>query len=483
MLALLNRGRRTLSAATGTARLLLALAEQYLSFVGIPISEHFANLVSDITKVLHNTVGKKLKCIKDRVDALVLELQYSQTNALERRGGRKVSRGLCEVTHVRERGRLAAAAIKIACGHLDRGCNDRGRERPHSRLRVTLLEATRSLVATVIDEGLEPGADDGEEAGVGTTSSKITTGKLRLALFRMMNLRRSKASSVEKSLSHQEQQVKIDEVRRRLGPLANRFPSFCSDASVLRYLHARNWDVEKSSKLLKETLKWRLEYKPEAIRWEDIAQEAETGKIYRANYLDKYGRTVLVMRPGFQNTSSSKGQIRYLVYCMENAILNLSADQEQMVWLIDFHGWTMASVSVKVTRETAHVLQDYYPERLALGILYNPPKIFESFWKIVKPFLDQKTYKKVKFVYSDDPNSQKIMMELFDFDKLETSFGGHNQVEFNFNKYAELMKEDDKKYVSVAPMLKSSTPEALSPPALNSTSSSDSKSSKPVHEV
>lgn len=84
-----------------------------------------------------------------------------------------------------------------------------------------------------------------------------------------------------------------------------------------------------------------------------------------------------------QNTSSSKGQIRYLVYCMENAILNLSADQEQMVWLIDFHGWTMASISVKVTRETAHVLQDYYPERLALGILYNPPKIFESFWKVM----------------------------------------------------------------------------------------------------
>ena len=33
---------------------------------------------------------------------------------------------------------------------------------------------------------------------------------------------------------------------------------------------------------------------------EDIAKEAETGKIYRANYHDKLGRTVLVMRPGFQ---------------------------------------------------------------------------------------------------------------------------------------------------------------------------------------
>lgn len=67
---------------------------------------------------------------------------------------------------------------------------------------------------------------------------------------------------------------------------------------------------------------------------------------------------------------------------MENAILNLAADQEQMVWLIDFQGWTLASTSVKATRETARVLQDYYPERLALGILYNPPRIFESFSKV-----------------------------------------------------------------------------------------------------
>ncbi|RZS22161.1 hypothetical protein BHM03_00054903, partial [Ensete ventricosum] len=149
---------------------------------------------------------------------------------------------------------------------------------------------------------------------------------------------------------------------------------------------------------------------------EDVAREAETGKLYRANYLDKYGRTVLVMRPGFQ-----------------------------MIWLIDFQGWTMASITLKVTRETAHVLQNYYPERLALGILYNPPRIFESFWKVVKPFLDQKTYKKVKFVYSDDTDSQKIMTDLFDINNLESAFGGYNQVGFDFNKYAEQMKEDDKK--------------------------------------
>uniref|UniRef100_A0A5B7A2S0 Putative random slug protein 5-like n=1 Tax=Davidia involucrata TaxID=16924 RepID=A0A5B7A2S0_DAVIN len=260
-----------------------------------------------------------------------------------------------------------------------------------------------------------------------------------------MSSKKSRGSAAEKSLPFEEQQAKIKEVRKLIGPISDKFPTLFSDASILRYLTARNWNTKKASKMLKETLKWRLEYKPEKIRWEDIAREAETGKIYRTDYCDKHGRTVLIMRPGFQNTSSIDGQIRHLVYCMENAIMDLKPDQEQMVWLIDFQGWNMSSISMKVTRETAHVLQDRYPERLGLAILYNPPKVFESFWLLVKPFLEPKTYKKVKFVYSDNPQSQKIMEELFDMDKLESAFGGRNSNGFNYEAYAARMMEADKR--------------------------------------
>ncbi|KAH9295749.1 hypothetical protein KI387_039337 [Taxus chinensis] len=260
-----------------------------------------------------------------------------------------------------------------------------------------------------------------------------------------MMSKKNGAKGQETIISPSEEQAKITELRALLGPLSGKLLLYCSDASLSQYLRARNWNIKKAVKMLKETLKWRREYKPDEIRWEDIAHEAETGKIYRANYVDKSGRTVLVMRPGFQNTTSWKGQIRYLVYCMENAIINLPPEQEQMVWLIDFKGWTPASISVKVTRETANVLQNCYPERLGVAILYNPPKIFESFWTVVKPFLEPKTYRKVKFVYSKDLESMKIMEELFDMDKVESAFGGRNPVEFNKDEYGQRMKEDDKK--------------------------------------
>ncbi|KAJ3695794.1 hypothetical protein LUZ60_001171 [Juncus effusus] len=255
----------------------------------------------------------------------------------------------------------------------------------------------------------------------------------------------SEANGTEKQALFEEQKSKINEVRGLLGPLTGKSALYCSDASIARYLIARNWNVKKATKMLKETLKWRAQYKPDEIRWDEVANEAETGKIYRTDYFDKNGRSVLVMRPGRQNTKSTKGQIRYLVYCMENAIMNLPAGEDQMVWLIDFEGFNMSHISVKVTKETAHVLQGHYPERLAIAVLYNPPKFFEPFWMMVRPFLEPKTYRKVKFGYSDDPNTKVMMEELFNMDELESAFGGNNQITFEVNNYAERMREDDKK--------------------------------------
>lgn len=84
-----------------------------------------------------------------------------------------------------------------------------------------------------------------------------------------------------------------------------------------------------------------------------------------------------------QNTTALDNQMRHLVYLIENAILNLPQDQEQMSWLIDFTGWSLTNnVPIKSARETVNILQNHYPERLAIAFLYNPPRIFQAFWKV-----------------------------------------------------------------------------------------------------
>lgn len=65
-------------------------------------------------------------------------------------------------------------------------------------------------------------------------------------------------------------------MRKLVGPLPEKLSSFCSDDAVLRYLRARNWHVKKAAKMLKETLKWRVEYKPEGICWVIIIELMNT---------------------------------------------------------------------------------------------------------------------------------------------------------------------------------------------------------------
>ena len=41
----------------------------------------------------------------------------------------------------------------------------------------------------------------------------------------------------------------------------------------------------------------RSTYKPHAITWAEVSEEAPTGKLFRMHALDREGRPVLVMRP------------------------------------------------------------------------------------------------------------------------------------------------------------------------------------------
>lgn len=236
--------------------------------------------------------------------------------------------------------------------------------------------------------------------------------------------------------------LKVEELQKSLGFLDGKDKLYCSGACLKRYLRARNGNVSKANSMLKETLKWRNSYKPEDIRWEDVAEECETGKIYRAKFADKLGRPVIIMTPRNQNTNSHEGQLKQFVYTMENATLYLPANQEQFLWIIDFEGWSRSKASpLKTVRETAYILQNHYPERLAVGVMLNAPKLFEYTWKLWRPFIDPTTYQKARFIYSNDSKSWKTIEDLLDPESADFKLEG----QYNHTEYARLMQADDLK--------------------------------------
>ncbi|KAE8795660.1 phosphatidylinositol transfer protein PDR17 [Hordeum vulgare] len=111
--------------------------------------------------------------------------------------------------------------------------------------------------------------------------------------------RRKQASHFNSDDSEQ-RQAKINKLRAALGPMSANGKKYCSEACLARYLEARNRNVDKSRKMLEESLKWRAVSRPEDIHWPDVSVEAETGKMYRATFADREGRAVVIMIPAKQ---------------------------------------------------------------------------------------------------------------------------------------------------------------------------------------
>jgi hypothetical protein len=72
------------------------------------------------------------------------------------------------------------------------------------------------------------------------------------------------------------------------------------------------------------------------------------------------------------------------VYNLENLLIDCAdAEEDNVVWISDFKGWSISSTPFSLTRQSLHTIQQYYPGLIAVGILTNAPKIFESFWKVI----------------------------------------------------------------------------------------------------
>ncbi|WPT11003.1 Phosphatidylinositol transfer protein 3 [Picochlorum sp. SENEW3] len=202
---------------------------------------------------------------------------------------------------------------------------------------------------------------------------------------------------------------------------------FCTQGTYVRYLRARQFNVHKASKMLKETLKWREQYKPEAITWDIIQSEAALNKVTILDEFDNEGRPIVFMRPRNEKQSSDNElKLKYVVYIMEHAskIADESAPDGKMTWLLDYVGYNRQNQPPwKVSLSTLSIVQNHYPERLGRAVNFKPPWLFELFWKAIRPFVDPVTREKLVFLKDDSENSAD-MKKYFDLNILDACIGG-----------------------------------------------------------
>ncbi|XP_021286472.1 random slug protein 5-like isoform X2 [Herrania umbratica] len=180
------------------------------------------------------------------------------------------------------------------------------------------------------------------------------------------------------------------------------------DLTFRRFLRARDLDVEKASAMFLKYLKWRRNFVPNgSISPSEVAHEIEQNKMFLQGS-DKKGRPIAVVLGArhFQHKGGAEEFKR----------------QEKFVVIGDLEGWGYANSDIRAYLAALSLVQDYYPERLEKLFIVHAPYIFMTAWKIVYPFIDNKTRKKIVFV--GNKTLKSTLLDEIDESQLPETYGG-----------------------------------------------------------
>ncbi|CAL1389249.1 unnamed protein product [Linum trigynum] len=197
------------------------------------------------------------------------------------------------------------------------------------------------------------------------------------------------------------------------------------DATLRRFLRARDLDVEKAAAMFVKYLKWRAAFVPKGyISTSEIGNEMEQNKMFLQG-TDRQGRPVALVFGArhFQNKIGGLDEFkRYIVYAFDKLFARMGGGQEKFVVIGDLEGWGYANSDIRGYLAALNILQDYYPERLGKLFIVHVPYVFMAVWKVVCPFIDTNTRKKIVFV--ENKNLKSTLLEDIDESQIPDIYGG-----------------------------------------------------------
>lgn len=240
-----------------------------------------------------------------------------------------------------------------------------------------------------------------------------------------------------------EQQSKLLQMREILQ--AKDFELRLDDATLLRFLRARKFDVNLAIEMFEACEKWRKEFGTDTIL-EDFKYEEKpiVAKYYPQYYhkTDIEGRPVYIEELGTVNLTEM-----YKITNQERMLKNLVWEYESFTkhrlpscsrksghlietscTILDLKGISISSAYsvLSYVKEASNIGQNYYPERMGKFYLINAPFGFSTAFKLFKPFLDPVSVAKI-FILSS--SYQKELLKQIPAENLPVKFGGKSTVD------------------------------------------------------
>ncbi|XP_059666709.1 patellin-4-like [Cornus florida] len=205
---------------------------------------------------------------------------------------------------------------------------------------------------------------------------------------------------------------------------------------LLKFLRARDFDVDEAFEMLRDTLQWRKDFKMDSLLDEDLG--AEFGSTAYTSGVDREGHPICYNIYGvfgdyeFYNRTlgSEENQekfLRWRVQLMEKGIRELDFKPGGVSSFLQINDLKNTPGPGRkelrhVTRRAVGLLQDNYPEFVARNIFINVPFWYYAFIALLSPFLTQRT--KSKFVFARPSKVADTLLKYIPAAEIPVHYGG-----------------------------------------------------------
>nr|GMD95960.1 phosphatidylinositol/phosphatidylcholine transfer protein SFH11 [Ipomoea batatas] len=265
----------------------------------------------------------------------------------------------------------------------------------------------------------------------------------RLSFSFKKRLRKSKSLQMILQGSHDpKDQEKVDSFRDFIFPDIPISGKQFDYHTLLRFLRMRDYDMVKAREMFLNYLKWREEFRVDAICKEFKYEEyREVKGLYPHGFhgVDRYGRPIYIDRVGMVDinklleVTTIERFVKYHISEQEKTLnlrypaCSLAAKKHiaSTTSILDVKDVGMSNFS-KPARylflEIQKIDSNYYPETLHRLFIINAGSGFKVLWKAIRAFLSQRTLAKIQVLGN---NYLKNLVEVIDPSNLPTFLGGN----------------------------------------------------------
>ncbi|KAF5356662.1 hypothetical protein D9757_013142 [Collybiopsis confluens] len=212
------------------------------------------------------------------------------------------------------------------------------------------------------------------------------------------------------------------------------------DATLLRFLRARKFDVALAKTMIIECEKWRKEFGvDDIVNTFDFTEKVEVDKYYPQFYhkMDKDGRPIYIEQlskfdyKALYACTTQDRLLKHLVWEYEKFLTSrlpacsaaVGHPVETSCTILDLNSVSLSNFyRVKdYVMAAASIGQNRYPECMGKFYIINAPWLFSGVWSVIKPWLDEVTVKKIDILGKD---YQGALLDQIPAENLPKELGG-----------------------------------------------------------